>query len=179
MRELGPFIAPALALFFILRRGTKPRRIKPNALWTTPIILTVLALLSLSHSGMPAALSLGAYVIAIAGGFAFGWFSTQHAELSLDPATGTITSKPTPLGTLLTAAVFVARFAVEYLVKGTPGGPPMPHIAPQHAASAIWLANAGLLFVAARMVGRAWHMWIRTRPLVAQLDAHRAQVPRQ
>jgi hypothetical protein len=158
----------------------RPRRIKPNSLWTLPIILTVLALLSLSRSGMPALLALGAYVVALGGGFAFGWFSTQHSELNLDPATGTITNKPTPLGTLLTAAVFVARFAVEYLVKGTPGGPPMPHIAPQQAASAIWLANAGLFFVAARMIGRAWHLWIRTRPLLAQLEAHRAaQAPPQ
>jgi hypothetical protein len=176
MNDLGPFIAPAIALFFIVRRGMRPRRIKPNSLWSFPFVLTVLALLSLSRSGMPALLALGAYVIAVAGGFAFGWYSTQHAELSLDPATGTISSKPTPLGTLLTAAVFVARFAVEYLVKGTPGGP-LPHIAPQHAANAIWLANAGLLFVASRLIGRAWHMWIRTRPLVAQLEAHRAAPP--
>ena len=174
MKDLAPFIAPALALFFILRRGLKPRRIKPGGLWTFPVILTLLALLSLSRSGMPALLALGAYTIALAGGFALGWFTAQHVELTLDPETGTIMSKPTPFGSALTAAVFLARFAVEYVVNGTPGGPPGGHVAPQQAASLVWLANAGLLFVAARMIGRAWHMWIRTRPLVAQLEQHKA-----
>ena len=174
MNNLAPFIAPALALFFILRRGLRPRRVKPNGLWTFPVVLTVLALLSLSHSGVPALLAVAGYATAVVGGFALGWFTAQHVELTLDPASGTVMSKPTPFGSALTALVFIGRFAIEYFVKGTPGGPPGAHIAPEHAANLIWLANAGLLFVAARMIGRAWHMWIRTRPLLAQIAAPKA-----
>ncbi len=141
-------------------------------------ILTILALLSLSKSGMPELLALGAYAVAIAGGLALGWFTTQHVELTLDPKSGTIMSKPTPFGSLLTAGVFAARFGIEYLVNGVPGGEtPGGQVAPHHAAHLLWLANAGLLFVAARMIGRAWHMWIRTRPLVEQLAAHKAANP--
>jgi hypothetical protein len=173
MKELSPFLFPALALFVILRRGLKPRRIKANGLWTFPIILTILALLSLSKSGMPAPLALGAYVVALVGGLALGWYTTQHIELTLDPKTGTIMSQQTLAGTLLTAGVFALRFAVEYLVEGTPGGAG-GHVSAHHAAGLVWLSNAALLFVAARMLGRAWHLWIRTRPLLEQIEQHKA-----
>jgi len=173
MNEFGPFLFPALALFLILRRGLNPRRIKVNALWTFPVFLTILAVLSLSKSGMPAPLALGAYAIAIAAGFGLGWFTTKHTELTLDPKTGTIMSQQTVWGTLLTASVFVLRFGVEYLVEGVPGGGPSRHLSPHHASGLVWLADAGLLFVAARMIGRAWHLWIRTRPLLEQLKQHR------
>lgn len=174
MSDFGPFLFPALALFFILRRGLKPRRIKANSLWTFPIVLTILALLSLSKSGMPAPLAIGAYVVALAGGLALGWYTTQHLELTLDPKTGTIMSQQTTAGTLLTAAVFALRFGVEYLVEGAPGGAGGGHVSAHHAAGLVWLSNAALLFVAARMLGRAWHLWIRTRPLLEQIEQHKA-----
>src|ERR1700761_1497824 len=174
MSEFGPFLFPALALFFILRRVLKPRRIKPNGLWTFPVILTLLALLSLSKSGMPVPLALGAYVLAVVAGLALGWYTTAHLELTLDPKAGTIMSQQTLPGTLLTAAVFALRFGVEYLVEGTPGGAAGGHVTGQHAASLVWISNAALLFVAARMLGRAWHLWIRTRPLLEQIALHKA-----
>ncbi len=175
MKDLAPFIAPALALFFIVRRGGRPRRVKPNGLWIYPLVITVLAGLALGHGQTPTLEACLYFAIAIVAGAALGWFTTQHVELTLDDATGTIMSKPTQFGTILTAAVFVARFAIEFIVDGGPGGAPPMHAPIKHAGTLLWLADAGLLFVAARMLAQAAHMWLRIRPLLAQHKA--AQIP--
>ncbi len=173
MQQFAPFIAPALALFIILRRGGRERRVKPSRLWVYPLIITVLAVLGLSHGRMPTLEAYAYFTIAILAGGALGWFTTHHVELTLDPKTGTITSKPTQFGTYLTAAVFVLRFAVEYAVNGGPnGGPPMAPRLAQHGGTLLWFADAALLFVAARVLAQAGHMWLRIRPLLAEHGAN-------
>lgn len=176
MRELAPLIGPALALFIIVRRGFKPRRVKANRLWVYPVLITAMAGLVLWRSGAPGVEAVAIYAAAVVLGGALGWFTTQHLELTLDD-NGTIMSKPTPIGTLLTAAVFVARFAAEfYMNGGAPRpGPNPPNLHPTAQGLVLWLTNAGLLFVAARLIAQAWHMWLRTRPLLAQHAA--AQPP--
>jgi hypothetical protein len=170
MHGLGPLLAPALALFFIVRRGLRPQRVKPGRLWVYPAVITVLAFLALGHGTAPGVEGIAIYAAALAIGAAFGWFTTQHVELTLDEATGTIMSKPTPFGTAITALVFAGRFAVDYFTTGGQGDG-MKAMMQQHGASLVWIANAGLLFVAARGLARAAHMWIRIRPL---LDQHKA-----
>jgi hypothetical protein len=176
MNTLAPLIAPAIALFFIYRRGRTPRRIRPGALWIYPLVITLLALSTFSR-GMPHdLLAIAIYGVALVGGAALGWFTTQHVELTLDEKTGTIMSQPTLFGTLLTAAVFAVRFGLEYLVNGGPGqGAPHAHISPERAASLLLFADAAMLFIAGRSLAQAGHMWLRTRPLVAQRRAAQDQ----
>ncbi|MBS0472566.1 MAG: DUF1453 family protein [Proteobacteria bacterium] len=172
MKEFLPYIAPLIALYIIIRRGSRPRRIRPNGLWIYPLIITVLAASALSHSKAPDLLGYGLFVVAALAGAALGWFTTQHVELTLDEKTGTIMSKPTQFGTILTAAVFVARFAIEFMVNGNPNGMPSRHVLQAHHADSLLLfANAGLVFVAGRILLQAAHMWLRVRPLVAQHKA--------
>jgi hypothetical protein len=172
MKELAPYIAPAIALYFIIRRGGRPRRVRPNGLWIYPLVICLMAFAALSQSHAPSLLGDGLLVLAFVAGAALGWFTTQHVELTLDEATGTIMSKPTQFGTILTAAVFVARFAVEYIVNGNPNGLPSRHaLEARHAENLLLFANAGLLFVAGRILLQAAHMWLRVRPLVAQHKA--------
>jgi hypothetical protein len=178
MNQFAPYIAPALALVLILRRGSKPRRVKVNSLWRYPIIITVLSVSTLLGKPFPGLLPLAMFAAAIPAGAAVGWFSAQHVELTLDSATGTITSKPTAFGTALTAGAFIARFAVEYLMKGGIGsGAPSPPFAFHHATTWVGAADALLLFVAARGLASAWHMWIRTRPLLEQHKAVQLETP--
>ena len=163
MIKLFPIIAPLLALLIIVRRGSSARRVKVNALWRFPIIIAALCVTSLANGKMPGLLALAMYAAAVPAGALLGWFTAQHVELTLDETTGTITSKPTPFGTAITAGAFLARFAVDYFVKG--GSPGHPSVV------LVGAANAALLFVAARGLAGAWHMWIRTRPLIAQHKA--------
>ena len=172
MNQLAPYIAPALALFLIFRRGSKPRRVKVNSLWRYPIIISVLCVSTLLGKPFPGLLPLAMFAAAVPIGAAVGWFSARHVELTLDSTTGTIMSQPTTFGTLMTAGAFIARFAVEYLIKGGPGdGAPSPLLAVHHPTNWVGAADAFLLFVAARGLASAWHMWIRTRPLLEQHKA--------
>ncbi|MEI9989450.1 MAG: hypothetical protein WDM86_05365 [Rhizomicrobium sp.] len=176
MTSLTPFIVPALALYFIVRRGAKPQRIKPDRLWIFPGVITLLALGAIWSGKAPGLLDVAVYAVAILAGGVLGWFTTQHVELTLDDATGTVMSQPTLFGTVLTAAVFVARFALDFLTTGGNGGG-VKALAQQHGASLVLIANAGLLFVAARGLSRAWHMLARINPLLEQHKA--AQLPPQ
>ena len=176
MHGFGPFIAPALALFFIVRRGSRPQRIKPDRLWIYPGVITFLALTAIWGGKVPGLLELALYVAAVAAGGVLGWFTTQHIELTLDDKTGTVMSQPTLFGTAMTAAVFLARFALDFLSTGGSGGG-LKAMAAQHGASLALVANAGLLFVAARGLSRAWHMVARINPLLEQHKA--SQLPPQ
>ncbi len=180
MKDFAPYIAPLVALFFILRRGGKPRRVKPGRLWIYPLAISILAGLTLVQGSVPPLEAYAYFAVALAAGGALGWFTTQHVELTLDDATGTIMSKPTQFGTWLTAGVFVLRFAAEILVNGKPGGGgPSMQSAMRHGGTLLWLADAGLLFVAARMLAQSAHMWLRIRPLLAQHKAAQTLPPAQ
>jgi hypothetical protein len=174
LREFLPYLPPVLALLIIFRRGMKPRRIKVNSLWRSPIIFCVLAGVALSRSHAPGLLAVSSYVLAVGAGGALGWFTAQHAELTLDPGSGTIMSKPTPVGTAITAAAFLLKFAIDIYMNGGPAAPNPHPFAVQHAAGITVFGNAMLLLAVARTIGGAAHMWIRTRPLVEQLTQHKA-----
>ncbi|HEY0107487.1 MAG TPA: hypothetical protein VGB91_15510 [Rhizomicrobium sp.] len=159
-----------VAFVLILRRGLKPQRIKPDRLWVFPVAITILALATLSNGKPPDPVAILVYVGAAAAGGALGWFTTRHIELTLDDKTGTVMSQPTLLGTAMTAGVFLARFAVDAATGTGPGGG-WKGFAVQHGASLALITSAGLLFVAARGVTRAWHMRQRIHPMLA---AHKA-----
>jgi hypothetical protein len=171
MNEIAPFLPPALALFIIIRRGLKPRRIKPDRLWTFPAIITLLALATIWRGKVPGAEALAIFAAAMAAGAVLGWFTAQHVELTLDPKTQTIMSKPTPFGTAITAAVFAVRALADYWHGGHGGLSSMLPATIVHSELFLWLTDASLLFVAARGMTRAWHMWVRTRPLLAPQPA--------
>src|ERR1043165_103157 len=158
MSSLGSFLPPALALLILVRRGSKlrrggskPRGGKVATLWRFPILISLLALVTLAGSTVPGILTLAMYVAGLGAGTAVGWFSAQHVELTLDSKTGTIMSKPTVFGTMMTAGAFIVRFAVDYVMKGgLDGDARTPAFAMHHATSIVGFTDALLLFVAAR-----------------------------
>ena len=166
MFSLGSILPTLLVVALIVRRGSKPRRVKVNSLWRYPAIITLLALFSLAGSAPPGLLAIAMYVIAVPAGAALGWFSAQHVELTLDDKTGTISSKPTVWGTAMTAGAFVARFLADTWMKSGSGALPG-----HHGIAIAGAADAALIFVAARGLAGAYHMWIRTRPLLEQHKA--------
>jgi hypothetical protein len=166
MFSLGSILPTLLVVALIVRRGSKPRRVKVNSLWRYPAIITLLALFSLAGSAPPGLLGIAMYVVAVPAGAALGWFSAQHVELTLDDKTGTISSKPTVWGTAMTAGAFVARYLADTWMKSGSGALPG-----HHGIAIAGAADAALIFVAARGLASAYHMWIRTRPLLEQHKA--------
>ena len=164
--DAGFFLVPVLAIFLILRRGFRQSRVRPGGLFIYPLIICLLIAASFIHRPIPTPQIMAVLTAAALVGLALGWITTAHLQLSVDPKSGTILSKPTPIGTAITAAVFALRFGVDYMIRSGGGG--------AHDPVLLAIANAGLLFVAGRLIGRAVHLWIRTRPLLAE---HAARAP--
>jgi hypothetical protein len=176
MPELSFFLPPALVLFMIIRRGTRPQRIKPNRLWVFPGLIALLACLAIANGKMPSLIGFAVYAAAIVAGAVLGWFTTQHIELTLDDATGTVMSQPSRLATIGTAAFFLARFALDY-ATGSQGGGFWKTYLVAHGASLALITNAGLLFIAARGLSRAWHMLARINPMIEAHKASKTVIP--
>jgi hypothetical protein len=162
----GSLLPTLLVVWLIIRRGSKARRVKLNSLFRFPAIIAVLAVVSLYGHAPRTLLAIAMYIAAVPAGAVLGWFSARHVELTLDDKTGTIMSQPTFWGTALTAGAFLARSLADTAMKGV--GAALPG---HHALTIAGATDAALLFVAARGLASAYHMWVRTRPLLEQHKA--------
>ena len=170
MSELFPFLPTALVLYIIIRRGTRPQRVKPGRLWVFPALIAFLAFTAIGSGKTPTPAEITIYAGAVLAGGVFGWFTTQHVELTLDDKTGTVMSQPSKFATAATVAIFLARFLAGY-VSGGHGSAAWKDFLVAHGASLVLITNTGLLFIASRGLSRAWHMMARINPMI---EAHRA-----
>lgn len=166
--EILPYVVPLVVLTFILRRGlrAKPRKVRLAMLWLMPVLIALGTAALLANSPMPDMLAFAGFMAALAVGLSLGWLRARHMELAVDEMSGTVTSKATPIGTMLVAALFVVRFALKLAfpeLNTQPGAHP--------AGAALLWTDAALLFSAGLVWGRAVTTWLRARPLLA---AHHA-----
>jgi hypothetical protein len=181
---LGPYIVPAVVVIIMARRlmNNKPRKVKTSRMFILPLVVAVATAATLYSSPLPGAQWLFVYAGALIAGGIVGFLSAHHQEFSLDYDTGEIMSKATPVGTILVAALFAARFGLKFLLPQINGSPydaksyapdsPLPRI-PHHATGAIlgW-ADAGIIFSAAMLIARAATTYLRAAPLIAEHKAH-------
>jgi hypothetical protein len=96
----------------------------------------------------------------------------------LDAETGEIMSRATPIGSIVFGAVFAVRFGLKMafpqLNAARAYAPAGADFHP--AASAIGWADAGLLFSTGLVIATAATTWLRTRHLVEQRRAQKAQM---
>jgi hypothetical protein len=138
-------------------------------MWIAPAIILVLTCAALAQSRMPGPIALAAFAAAALAGMGVGYLRARHQALSVDPATGEVTSKPTQVGTILIVALFAIRYGLHFLVPQMadhPGG--------RAAADAIAWTNGALIFAAAMLVTQAIVLWLRTQPLLAEHAARAA-----
>ena len=174
-KELVPYIGPVIALAIVAwrmsrQRGGRP--VKPSRLWIRPAILAVFLVLAFLHPPALKPLTLAVFAAAIAAGVALGYLLASHQTLRLDPATGTITSKMSPVGMVLFVALFAARYAFRIVVTG--GQAPDKLMA--HSAEIMLYTDAGLLFVLALVSAQAWEIWRRVRPMLAEHAAKKPEI---
>jgi hypothetical protein len=120
---------------------------------------------------MPGLFGALLFVLGAAAGAVVGYLRALHQEFSIEPETGNVMSKSTPLGSILFLGLFVVRFGLSYWFRGgaAPG-------ALQTRSAEIVLYTDTMLFFAFAMVSvSAWEVWRRTRPLLALHKA--AQTP--
>jgi hypothetical protein len=171
------YIGPAIVVIVIARRllrAQEPRRIRPGLLWIQPAIL--LAAMIALFAATPVQLSPMSLAIFGAGavaGAAVGYFRALHQEFSVDPETGNVMSKATPLGSLLFLGIFVVRFAMNTWMKGGQQTD-MRH---PPSANVMLYTDATLFFAFAMVAATAWEIWRRTRPVVAEHKASQLAPP--
>jgi len=174
-KELIPYIVPVLVLALVswrLFRNANGRPIKPQMLWIRPAILVVFLGLSFLHPPAITPFSLAVFAAAGVLGIGLGYVLASHQTLTIDSATGTITSKMSPVGIVLFLGLFAVRYAMRAAMMGDQPGQSFAH----PSASVLLYTDAGLVFILGLVAAQAWETWRRAKPL---LDGHAAGKARQ
>ena len=90
-------------------------------------------------------------------GVAVGWQRGRLTRISLDPATGILTSQASPTAVILIVALFAIRFGLKMLLAQS-------NI---HSVQAVGATDALLLFGVGMIAVARIEMWIRCRRLMA------------
>ncbi|HEY5338093.1 MAG TPA: hypothetical protein VIJ85_07825 [Rhizomicrobium sp.] len=184
LKQLGPYIAPIIVVIILARRLIKnpARKVKTSRMFIMPAIVTAGTAITLYATPMPGLMWIGIYVVAAIAGAVVGFLTAHHQEFALNYETGEITSKSTPIGTILVAALFAVRFGLKLLMPDVAGSPtqiqsytpnsPVQHFSAHASASLIGWTDAGLIFSTAMLIARAATTWLRAQPLLAEHKAH-------
>ena len=169
--HLLPYLAPVLIVALLARRLIRnaPRKVRPGRLFILPAIIAFGVIAALAASPMPPPFWIAGYIVAVALGAGAGFLTTHHQEFSIDAATGEVSARATPIGSMLIVALFALRFGLRFVMPGIdPYGPPHGH----PSADVIGWSNASLMFATGLVFARAITTWFHARPLIA---AHKAQ----
>jgi hypothetical protein len=170
-QQLLPYLAPLLVIALVGRRLIRnaPRKVKPWRVFIGPLIVIAAVIATFAMTPLPGPLWIAGFVVALAAGGAIGFLTTHHQEFALDPETGEITSRATPIGLLLVGGFFIVRFGLKFVMSGgNPYGPQnyQPDLHPTMTAIA-W-TDVGIMFALGLVIARAVTTWLRARPLIAQ-----------
>lgn len=173
-QQLAPYITPVLVLAILIWRGfkAKPQPVRLRRMWVRPLIVALATGTTLGLTARPTFGVIAAYIAAAVVGAAIGHLFGRHLELSIDPATGEISSKATPVGTFFVAGVFLIRYGLKFV---------FPELNTQPAAHPsadvmVWTDGA-LVFGCALVMAQVLTIWLRTRPLVEAHAASKADTP--
>jgi hypothetical protein len=174
-----PYLGPLLIVVLIgrrLLRAQKPQRVRPALLWIGPAIVIAGMASVLAISPMPTPFAIMLFAVGAVAGAAVGYLRALHQEFSIDPDTGNLMSKATPLGSILFLGLFVVRFGMNRWMNGgsTTVGADMTR-APN--ANVMLYTDVMLFFAFAMVAASAFEVWRRTRPLIAEHKATQASPP--
>jgi hypothetical protein len=176
-QQVVPYLIPILAVAVVAARAwraQKPQPVKPSRLWIRPVVLAVFLVLALSTAPMPDLVGIALFAGAGVAGLGAGYLRALHQEFSIDPETGAVMSKATPLGSALFGVVLVLRFMLKTWMNG---GVQTQVTTVAKGAHLLLYSDAMLIFLIAMVGASAWEVWRRTRPLIAAHKAAKAALP--
>jgi Na+/H+ antiporter NhaD/arsenite permease-like protein len=166
-KQFAPFVLPLLILAMIGRRTMRAqtaKRIRPERLWIQPLYLGIAMALVLSSAPMPGLWGVLLFAVGAAAGIGVGYLRALHQEFSIEPETGNVMAKGTPVAAILFIGLFVVRYGLNYLMKGDSR-------VPAHSTQLLLYTDTMMFFAFAMSAASAWEIWRRTRPIIAE---HRA-----
>lgn len=156
------YLVPLIVVALVAWRATRTRTLRVERMWIMPALILLGVGLSLRAQGAPTPLLLTAEAIALVVGGALGWWRGRTTTISVDPATHALTSRASPIGLALIAALFVIRFGLRDYAAG--------HAAQWHVTP-IQVADVFLLFAVGLVCAQRVEMWIRARRLLQMARA--------
>lgn len=160
--HLLPYLVPVLILLLIVRRGMTARKIKIERMWVMPALLLFAGASMFASAQIPSVMIIAELAAALAGGAVVGWYRGRLTHVSIDPATHDLTSKTSPVGVVLIAVLFAARYGIRLA---------FPDVGYGHgslASQAGAIADALTLFGIGAMVAQRLEIWLRCRRLLAE-----------
>ncbi len=160
--HLLPYLIPVLILLLIVRRGMTARQIKIERMWVMPVLLLFAGASMFASAQVPGVMIIGELAAALAGGAVVGWYRGRLTHITIDPATHDLTSKTSPVGVVLIAVLFAARYGIRLA---------FPEVGSSHASLASQagaIADTLALFGIGAMVVQRLEMWLRCRRLLAE-----------
>ncbi len=160
---LLPYLIPLLILLLIIRRGMRARKIKIERMWVFPVLLLLAGGSMFASGQIPSPLVVAELAAALAAGAVAGWYRGRLTHVTIDPATHDLTSKTSPVGVVLIAVLFAARYAIRLALPGADADHPG-----SLESTAGVIADALTLFGIGAMVVQRLEIWLRCRRLLAE-----------
>jgi len=160
------FLLPLLVFAIVIRRAFRQRKVKTERLWRFPAIFAAIAVYTMLHEPLPGTVALAGFVVCAGLGAGLGILRARHQTFTLDPVTGELFSKATPIGTLLVGGFFALRFGLEFYTHARD----LPHALGLQRST-----DAGLIFALSLMIGQRWEIWQRAKLLREARDSGKEQ----
>lgn len=155
----GRLLIPLLVVMVVLvARNSRPRRLRPSALWIRPLIFVVLIGAGLLTAPPPSSpIAIAAMILAVVVGAALGWQRGRLMQIDVHPETHDVTQRASPLGMIFILVLLGVRMGIRDVAFGSGG------IA---GLSAGVIASALILLVGAMIIAQSVEMFLRTRRLL-------------
>ena len=163
---LLPYLLSVLILLLIVRRGATARKIKIERMWVMPALLILAGGSMFASDHIPGVLIIGELTTALVAGAVVGWYRGRLTHITIDPETHDLTSKTSPVGVVLVAVLFAARYGIRLAFPDAGYG----HLA-SLGSQAGAVADALTLFGIGATVVQRLEMWLRCRRLLAEAQA--------
>ena len=144
------------------------RKIKIERMWVLPALLLFAGGSMFAQAHIPGPLILGELIAAGLAGAVVGWYRGRLTHITIDPATHDLTSRTSPVGVVLIAVLFAARYGIRLAYPDLGSG----HGSLESQAGAI--ADALTLFGIGAIVVQRLEMWLRCRRLLTEAQGMRA-----
>ena len=151
------YLVMAAAIILMIRRNMRANRIRVGSLWVMPVILLLVAVLTVVQQPPRDATGIAILAAGALGGAVAGWYRGKLTHITLDPESGVLTGKGSAIGLIIILALMVARYTIRAWAQSHP----------DHSGIAVAVTDAAFLFGFAMLIVARLEMWLRCRKLMA------------